>query len=242
MKFVICIAALLLTAWTLPTRAADAPPSPQDLEFFEKNVRPVLAQHCYSCHSAQAKKVKGKLLLDSREGVAKGGESGPALAGRDPDQSRLIQAIRWTDPDLQMPPKEKLPAQQIAALEQWIRMGAPDPREASAGATTTAAGKGMTVEQGRKWWAFQPVNVLPAPATAPSGAHSRGSRSRSVDCAAFRARSTTHHLPASWCATSVVGSFLAQVIQTPLTTTHCLFHVLLHHGDGNPQPIRNLAM
>src|SRR3954447_3654818 len=168
MKSVLSIAALLLTACTLPTRAAEAPLSPQDVEFFEKNVRPVLAQQCYSCHSAQAKKVKGKLLLDTRVGIARGGECGPAITGRDADQSRLIQAIRWTDPDLQMPPKEKLPAQQIAALEQWVRMGAPDPRDAPAGAPTAAVNKALTVEQGRKWWAFRPVQVLPAPATADS--------------------------------------------------------------------------
>src|SRR5689334_17511210 len=149
MKSALSIAILFLTAWALSALGADAPTlARQDLEFFEKSVRPVLAEKCYSCHSTQAKKLKGKLLLDSRQGIAKGGESGPAIAGRDPDQSRLIQAIRWTDPDLEMPPKEKLSDQQIAALEQWVRMGAPDPREASASATTTAANKAMTVEQG----------------------------------------------------------------------------------------------
>jgi hypothetical protein len=164
MKSVLPLASLLLIVWTLPARPADAPLPPRDIEFFEKSVRPVLAEHCYGCHSAQAKKVKGKLLLDSRQGVAAGGASGPTLHGRDPDQSRLIQAVRWTDPDLQMPPKEKLTDPQIAALEQWVRMGAPDPRDAPA-AATAGGNKTLDVEAGRKWWAFQPVQVLPAPTT-----------------------------------------------------------------------------
>jgi len=85
----------------LPTdsrRSSTAAIVKEDAEFFEKNIRPVLAEKCYSCHSAQAKKLKGKLLLDTRQGIAKGGENGAAITGRDPDQSRLIQAIRWTTP------------------------------------------------------------------------------------------------------------------------------------------------
>jgi hypothetical protein len=145
---------------TSPADPAPAALSREDAEFFEKAVRPILAEKCYSCHSAQAQKLKGKLLLDSRQGVAKGGENGPVISGHDPGQSRLIRAVRWTDPELRMPPKEKLNAQQIAALERWVKMGAPDPR---AGATVaTAAAKGIDLEQGRKWWAFQlvkPVDV-----------------------------------------------------------------------------------
>jgi hypothetical protein len=153
---------LLLLGWVISLRGADARAadaraeaiSRDDLEFFEKNVRPVLAEKCYSCHSEQAKKLKGKLLLDTRQGIAKGGENGAAITGRDPEQSRLIQAIRWSDPDLQMPPKEKLTAQQIAALEKWVTMGAPDPRE---GAAKVIAAKGIDLEKGRAWWAFHPV-------------------------------------------------------------------------------------
>ena len=163
---------LSLLAWTFSTAAdssptaavLDSPPavlSKENTEFFEKSVRPVLAEKCYGCHSAQSKKVKGKLLLDTRQGIAQGGENGPAISGRDPEQSRLILAIRWTDPDLQMPPKEKLNPQQIASLEQWIKLGAPDPREGAA--TALAVKKGMDLEQGRKWWAFQPVQSIAAP-------------------------------------------------------------------------------
>jgi cytochrome c553 len=155
-----CVILLPLIACTLSVAAAEI--SREDSEFFEKSVRPVLVEKCYSCHSAQAQKLKGKLYLDSRQGVAKGGESGAIISGRDPEQSRLIQAVRWTDPDLQMPPKEKLSDQQIASLERWVRMGAPDPREA--GQTAGANAKGIDLAQGRKWWAFQPVQALPAPA------------------------------------------------------------------------------
>src|SRR5256885_14804015 len=102
--------------------APAAQPAPRGgLELFEKNIRPVLAQYCYECHSAQAKKIKGKLLLDSRQGILKGGENGAVLVAGDPEASRIITAIRWTDPDLQMPPKQKLSAQQIEKFEQWVR-------------------------------------------------------------------------------------------------------------------------
>ena len=104
----------------------------EGVEFFEKHIRPVLAEHCYECHSTQARKVKGKLLLDSQPGIAKGGDSGPIIVPGDVEKSRLIQAIRWTDPDLTMPPKEKLSPQQIEKFEQWVKMGAPDPRVAVA--------------------------------------------------------------------------------------------------------------
>ena len=176
MKLAVSVAILSIVAWiicasTPASRAtaadissASKPVSKEDAEFFEKNIRPLLVDKCYSCHSAQAKKLKGKLLLDSRQGIAHGGENGPAIIGRNPDESRLIQAVRWTDPDLQMPPKEKLSDSQIAALEQWVKMGSPDPRESAAGNTTAASLKGMDLEQGRKWWAFQPVEPVAAPA------------------------------------------------------------------------------
>src|SRR3954453_16027239 len=79
-----------------------------DSEFFEKKIRPVLVEQCYKCHSASSKKLKGGLLLDSREGMLKGGETGAAVVAGKPNQSLLIKAIHWTDKDLQMPPKEQL--------------------------------------------------------------------------------------------------------------------------------------
>jgi hypothetical protein len=163
------IAPLAADSPSIPAKPVAAPISKEDGEFFEKSIRPILAEKCYSCHSAQAKKLKGKLLLDTRQGVAKGGENGAVITGRDPDQSRLIQAIRWTDPDLQMPPKEKLSDQQIASLERWVRMGAPDPREAAATGAPVAGARVIDLDQGRKWWAFQPVAEVAAPAIGDAG-------------------------------------------------------------------------
>src|SRR6267142_323472 len=129
---------------------AGQPVSKEGVELFEKHIRPGLAQSCYECHSAQAKKIKGKLLLDSRQGIVKGGENGSILVPGDPEASRLIAAIRWTDSDLKMPPKQKLSPQQIEKFEQWVRMGAPDPRD-----DAVASGKAVTgmthLEEGRKW-------------------------------------------------------------------------------------------
>src|SRR5688500_18173029 len=108
-------------------RAADAPPPPNDpaaIEFFEKKVRPGLAQRCYSCHSDKAKKLRRKLRLDSREAILKGGESeSPAAVPGKPEESLMIKAVHWKDEDLAMPPKKKLPDDQIAVLEQWIKAG-----------------------------------------------------------------------------------------------------------------------
>lgn len=127
-------------------------------DFFEANVRPVLARHCYKCHSRDSEKVKGNLLLDTRQGVLRGGETGPAIVPGNPETSLLIKAVRYTDPDLQMPPKgEKLDPAQIASLESWVRMGAPDPREDTA---STSAGQGKT---DREHWAFQPVKATRPP-------------------------------------------------------------------------------
>src|SRR5580765_6799850 len=106
-----------------PLRADDA-----GAEFFEKKIRPLLVTHCYECHSADAKKIGGGLLLDSRDDVQKGGDSGPVVKAGDVDASLLIAAVRYTDESVKMPPKGKLPAAAIADLEAWVKMGAPDPR------------------------------------------------------------------------------------------------------------------
>ena len=90
----------------------------EGLAFFEKKIRPVLVEHCFKCHSASSEKVKGGLLLDTREGIRKGGESGHAVVPKNLDESLLIEAIRYGDEDLEMPPKEKLPASVIADFEK----------------------------------------------------------------------------------------------------------------------------
>lgn len=97
------------------------------VDFFEKKVRPLLSERCFECHSPE-KKVKGGLRLDTRDGWVKGGDNGPAIVPGDPEKSLLISAVRYKDKDLQMPEKRKMPDEEIAIFEQWVKMGAPDPR------------------------------------------------------------------------------------------------------------------
>ncbi|MFN0075552.1 MAG: c-type cytochrome domain-containing protein, partial [Prosthecobacter sp.] len=102
-------------------------------ELFESKIRPLLVEHCYECHSAE--KTKGGLALDTKAGWEKGGDSGPAILPGKPDESLLIKAVRYHDEDLAMPPQKKggkLPDSAIAALTEWVKMGAPDPRVAEA--------------------------------------------------------------------------------------------------------------
>jgi len=107
---------LLVSVGTVPASAGPAGQlDPAHVSFFEKRVRPVLVNRCYQCHSA-GKKIKGGLRLDHKEGVIRGGDSGPAIVPGNPEKSLLITAIQHTDDDLKMPEKEKLPEQEIAAL------------------------------------------------------------------------------------------------------------------------------
>ena len=106
-----------------------AEPTASGLAFFEKKIRPVLVEHCYKCHSASSEKVKGGLLLDTREGIRKGGESGHAVVPGDLKESLLISALKHDD--FEMPPKRMLPAAVVADFEKWIRDGAVDPRRAT---------------------------------------------------------------------------------------------------------------
>ncbi|MBS0209550.1 MAG: PSD1 domain-containing protein [Planctomycetes bacterium] len=142
------------------SHASAAEPTAAGVEFFEKSVRPILVQHCYECHAGR--EANGGLLLDSRDGVMKGGDSGPALVAGDPEKSRLIEAVRYKNPDLQMPPQNRLSAAEVATLERWVKEGAPDPR---VGAESSGpAPVGMSIDDGRKFWAFQPVGKPDLPA------------------------------------------------------------------------------
>lgn len=132
-----------------------------DADIFERDVRPLLIEHCYKCHSQEAGKSKGGLFLDSRSGWQTGGDSGPALMAGDPDASLLVRAIRYTDPDLEMPPDGKLSEQAIKTLEKWVETGAFDPREESAHKKNEAPTIDLT--QGRQFWAFQAPQKSPPP-------------------------------------------------------------------------------
>jgi len=139
-----------------------------DTAFFETKIRPVLVAKCYQCHTSTMKPPMGNLGLDTKAAMLKGGAGGPVIVPGKPGDSRLLAAIRYNDPDLQMPPSGKLSDSVIADFETWIASGAPDPRLGpSTAAPAPAPLKGMSIEDGRKWWAFQPVRELPAPATKP---------------------------------------------------------------------------
>src|ERR1044071_5679398 len=98
--------------------SSHAAETPVDSAFFETRIRPVLVESCYKCHSAESERVKGGLLLDTREGLLKGGDSGAAIVPGDPEKSSLIRALRYKDEALQMPPKEKLTAEVVADFEK----------------------------------------------------------------------------------------------------------------------------
>ena len=149
------LALLRLLPGCLAVSVGAAEPSREHLEFFERKIRPVLAERCYECHSAAAKKNKGGLTLDTRDGLLKGGDTGPSLVAGDPEKSRLIEAVRYKNRDLQMPPKSPLSPEQVRDLEQWVKLGAPDPRTESVAQTVEK--RALTVEEGRQFWAFQPL-------------------------------------------------------------------------------------
>ena len=135
------------------------------LDFFEAKIRPMLVMHCYACHSAGAaakNKLKGGLLLDSRVGSRRGGESGPAVVPGKPAESLLINALNHDG--LKMPPKGKLPDEIIAHFVKWIEMGAPDPRS---GGSVVAASQ-IDIKEGRRHWAFQPLGKSEPPAVGDS--------------------------------------------------------------------------
>ncbi|MDB5298643.1 MAG: Protein of unknown function (DUF1553)/Protein of unknown function (DUF1549)/Planctomycete, partial [Phycisphaerales bacterium] len=132
-----------------------------DVEFFEQKIRPLLVEKCYQCHSAQAKKLKGGLLLDTKRGVLQGGDNGPAIIAGDPDHSRLIEAVRWGNKDLQMPPKERLTPEQVANLATWVKQGAPDPRT---GPSAPFVGPAIDYAEARKQWAYHAPADHPVPA------------------------------------------------------------------------------
>jgi hypothetical protein len=145
---------------TNPALAATPAQEKEGLAFFESKVRPVLVKHCYECHSQAArknKKLKGGLLLDSRDGLRKGGDSGPAIVPGYARESLLLRALRHES--TKMPPKGKLSDTVIADVAKWIDLGAPDPRDGS-----VLPGKRLIdIETARKSWAFRPLASVQPP-------------------------------------------------------------------------------
>ncbi len=141
-----------------PQTAAASPADPAGVEFFEKNVRPLLAARCHECHGPQ--KQKANLRLDSRPAVLKGGDTGPAVVPGKPEESLLVDAIRYGQ-SYQMPPKSQLPVDEIATLIEWVRLGAPWGADS---APTTAAVSGTFDLQARaKHWCFQRLAAVDPP-------------------------------------------------------------------------------
>src|SRR5262245_54187352 len=134
-----------------------------DAEFFEKKIRPVLATNCYGCHSSKLKTPMGGLVLDTKAGMLKGGDSGPAIVPGKPAESLLLRALRYNDLRLKMPPTGKLSDSVIADFERWIAAGARDPRTEAVAASVASKARVIDFNRGRQWWAFQPVHEFPAP-------------------------------------------------------------------------------
>ncbi len=149
-------------------------PADEKADFFEMRVRPVLVKNCFSCHTATK---MGGLVMESRDFLLKGGQSGPALRAGDPDNSLLIQAVRHTHERLKMPPSGKLEEREIADLVAWIRDGAVWP-ETPVPAAKTGHGTKISAEQ-RAWWAFQRVKK-PAPPAVKNPAWAKSAIDRFV--------------------------------------------------------------
>ena len=130
-----------------------------DYETFERKVRPLLVEHCYECHSAGAKTLHGGLRLDTAEGVRQGGDSGAAVVAGKPDESLLIETVRY-DGDIQMPPDGKLSADDLTTLTDWVRQGAAFPPSEQ---TEQARHGAIDFDEGRRFWSFQPVQRQPLP-------------------------------------------------------------------------------
>jgi hypothetical protein len=146
------------TGLTNESSAKDKPVTPEDRTFFENKIRPVLVKHCYECHSADSEEVGGKLLLDTRDGLRNGGESGPAVVAGKPNESRIIQALRYDG--IEMPPEQLLPEAVINDFVKWVQRGSPDPRSPVARPEATPPAGAKTAEKdgdGKPLlWSLQP--------------------------------------------------------------------------------------
>jgi hypothetical protein len=151
---------LLFVCWQIPLAATGESLNPEGVEFFERAIRPVLVENCYTCHSSETEGgYKGGLRLDNRDDLLRGGDSGPAIVPGNPEGSLLLQAVKHLHAELKMPPKEKLSSEKIRDLERWVQIGAPDPR----------TGPVPDPRSGEDHWAFQPVRLPPVPEVQDQG-------------------------------------------------------------------------
>ncbi len=157
------IAALILSLVSASRLCAADKPLPDDagIDFFEKRIRPVLVEHCYECH-AEGRKRQGGLLLDTRAGIRRGGDSGEAVVPGKPEDSLLLAALRHES--VEMPPQGQLPKGVIADFEKWIRIGAPDPRDG--GNESVGESIDEMLARGRNFWSFRPISRPDQPAVS----------------------------------------------------------------------------
>jgi hypothetical protein len=162
LRLAICVG----LAATLPAElaiAAAPEPTADQVKFFEEKVRPILAENCYKCHGSENQ--KGSLRLDLREMALAGGESGPVIVPGKPEESVLVEAIQWKS--FEMPPSGKLNDLQVATLTEWIRQGAPMPKDhGGAGGVAVRKTRGVITDEDRQWWAFQPIRRPTVPAAS----------------------------------------------------------------------------
>ena len=150
--------------WVFAVATACHADDPQASVFFERRIRPLLVKHCYECHSEAAKEQQGGLLLDRHSGWMRGGDTRVAVVPGEPDESLLIQAVRYTNDDLQMPPDGKLTAAEIRALETWVKRGAEGPKDDLGDTEFSRLGdQGYLFQQAKDHWAFQPVKSVEPP-------------------------------------------------------------------------------
>jgi Protein of unknown function (DUF1553)/Protein of unknown function (DUF1549)/Planctomycete cytochrome C len=155
LRFAVHLAVLSLMPGVIATRADDVTSKPGGGDFFESKVRPLLVEHCFQCHSAKAKSLKGGLRLDSFDAMRQGGDTGPAVVPGDVEASLLVRAVKYDDDVLRMPPKGKLPDASVAALAEWVRGGAIGPHATERAVATKSPG--IDFESARTHWAYQPL-------------------------------------------------------------------------------------
>ena len=154
-------AALLCAGSAFAALNDAAPITAEQRDFFEKKIRPVLADKCYKCHAEDSEKIKGGLTLDTREGARHGGDNGAAVVPGNLKESLLIEAVHYDNKDFAMPPKKaggKLPDEVIKDFEKWVQMGAPDPRDGAAKVV-----KKYDTEKAKEWWSYQPPKKTAPP-------------------------------------------------------------------------------
>ena len=166
---------LIILLFAAPSAIAEerATPTKEQLDFFETKIRPVLVEHCYKCHAAEAKIIKGGLRLDSRDGLLKGGDTGPSVVPGQAEKSLLLKALKYDE--IEMPPKGKLAESVVKDFETWIKMGLPDPRKSD----DVPKSRTLDIQAGRKFWAFQPV-ADPTPPNVKNAAWPRDTIDRFV--------------------------------------------------------------